>query len=65
MYIIVIESSLDDRLILRVCDDLLSEGCKSCGNDIHDGVHTETSRSGDADGEVCVGRHEKRGEKYT
>jgi hypothetical protein len=65
MYIIVIESSLDDRLILRVCDDMLTKRCECIRDDIHDRVHPETSRSGDADGEVCVVRHEKRGEKYT
>lgn len=59
MDIIVVQSSLDDRLILRVSDDLLTQGSKSVRDDIHDGVHPESSRSGDTDGEVSIGRHEK------
>ncbi len=58
MDIIIIESSLDDRLILRVGDDLLTERCKCIRDDIHDRVHTESCWTRDTDGEVCVGRHE-------
>jgi hypothetical protein len=38
---------------------MLTKRCECIGDDIHDRVHPETSRSGDADGEVCVVRHEK------
>jgi hypothetical protein len=62
MDIIVVESSLDDRLILRVCDDMRPEACECTRDDIHDRVHPETCRSSDTYGEVCVGGHDD--EKY-
>jgi hypothetical protein len=54
MHIIEIDPSLDDRLILTIGDHIIPERSKRRCDDIHDGVHTETSRSGDTDAEACI-----------
>ncbi len=52
--IIIVESTLDDRLVLTIRDDMLSERGERVRDDIHDRVHSETCRSGNTDGEVCI-----------
>ncbi len=54
IHIVEIESSLDDGLIFAIRDDMMTERSESRRDDIHDRVHTETSRSGDTYAETCI-----------
>ena len=54
IHIVVVQSSLDDRLIFAVGDDMVTERSERCRDDVHDRVHTQTSWSGDTDDEILI-----------